>query len=321
MNNHHLVKAVIMGMLMVIFVSAVPAAQATTRLSIATSGTGGTWYLLGGTMASIIGRYIPDTEATAYPSAASIENIRALRKGQTDIVMLMPDIAYWAYTGTEQFAKDKPYKELRAIFAMHPIPNQIVVLESSGIHSIRDMKGKKISVGAPGSGSEIMTRLMLAEYGLTYKDLSVKFLHYGEGVEAMKDGNIDGLFATIGVPAPVIMDLLTVRKCRFIDIEPDMLQRLTKKYPFYVPFVIKAGTYKGQPTPNTALAWMGIVAVDAKMKDQLVYDIVKAFWDHKDEVDKVHVQFKDITLHNATRVPIPLHPGAMRFYKERGIIK
>ncbi|HOJ52565.1 MAG TPA: TAXI family TRAP transporter solute-binding subunit [Syntrophales bacterium] len=294
---------------------------ATTRLAIGTASTGGTWYPLGGAIASVISKYVKGTEATAYPSGASVENIRLLRKGQTDLVMLMPDSAYWAYTGTEQFAKDKPYQSIRAILAMYPIYDQIVVLDSSNIHSISDMKGKRIAVGNVGSGTEIMNRLILAEYGITYNDCTPKFLSAPEAVEALKDGNIDVIMYALGAPAPAIMDLLTVRKCRFIEIEPHMMKQINKKYPFYIPMPIKAGTYQGQTKPVKMLAWMGILAVDAKMPDELVYQILKAFWDHKDEIDKVHVQFKDITLQNAPNVPIPLHNGAVKFYRERGVLK
>jgi len=297
------------------------AADATTRLSIGTASTGGTWYPLGGAIASVITKYVKNTEATAYPSGASIENIRLLRKGQTDIVMLMPDSAYWAYTGTEQFSKDKPYKELRAILALYPIFDQIVVLESSNIKTIADMKGKRIAVGAPGSGTEVMNRIILAEHGITYENCTPKYLSAPEAVEAQKDGNVDVIMYALGAPAPTIMDLMTVRKVRFIEIDPAMEKKINSKYPFYVPSQIKAGTYQGQSKPVRMLAWMGILAVDAKMKNELVYDILKAFWAHKDEIDKVHVQFKDITLNNAVNVPIPLHEGAIKFYREKGLIK
>ncbi|MCX7983155.1 MAG: TAXI family TRAP transporter solute-binding subunit [Syntrophales bacterium] len=320
MKTHKKVGIVVV-VIFFLFVTIVTNTTATTRLSIGTASTGGTWYPLGGAIASVISKYVKDTEATAHPSGASVENIRLLKKGQTDIVMLMPDSAYWAYTGTEQFAKEKPYQDIRAILAMYPIYNQIVVLESSNINSIYDMKGKRIAVGAPGSGTEIMNRLILAEYGITYNNCSPKFLSAPEAVEALKDGNVDVIMYSLGAPAPAIMDLVTVRKCRFIDMEPAMMKQINKKYPYYIPSQIKAGTYQGQNKPVNMMAWMGILAVDAKMKDDLVYNILKAFWDHKDEIDKVHVQFKDITLGNATQAPIPLHNGAIRFYKERGVLK
>jgi uncharacterized protein len=295
--------------------------QAQTRLSIATASTAGTWYPLGGAFANVITKNVKNTEAMAYPSGASIENIRNLKKGQTDIVMLQPDVAFWAYTGTEQFAKDKPYQGLKAIMAMYPIYEQIIVPYDSPIKSLYDMKGKKIGVGAPGSGNEVMNRLILAEYGVTYKDCEPKFLSTPEQVEALKDGNVDAIMFGLGAPAPGVMDLQTQRKIRFIEIEPKMMKQINKKYPYYVPDQIDANIYKDQPRPIPVLAWMGVIGVSAEMNDKLVYDILKAFWDNKALIDKIHVTYKEITLKNAPVVPIPLHNGAVKFYKERGVLK
>ncbi len=304
-----------------IFLSGFCVAEATTRLSIATAGTAGTWYPLGGAIANVISKNVKDTEATAYPSGASIENIRNLRKGQTDLVMLQPDVAYWAYTGTEQFAKDKPYKGLRAIMAMYPIHEQIIVPYDSPIKSIADMKGKKIGVGAPGSGNEVMNRLILNEFGVNYNNCSPKYLSAAEQVEALKDGNVDAIMFGLGSPAPGVMDLQTQRKIRFIEIEPKMMKQINKKYPYYVPDDIPANTYKDQPRPIKVLAWMGVIAVSDQMSDKLVYDILKAFWDNKPAIDKIHVTYKEITLKNAPVVPLPLHNGAVKFYRERGVLK
>ena len=295
--------------------------QAQTRISIATASTAGTWYPLGGAIANIISKNVKNTEATAYPSGASIENIRNLRKGQTDLVMLQPDVAYWAYTATEQFAKDTPYTGMRAIMAMYPIYEQIIVPYDSPIKSVADIKGKKVGVGAPGSGNEIMNRLILAEYGVTYKDCEPKFLSTPEQVEALKDGNIDVIMFGLGAPAPGVMDLQTQRKIRFIEIEPKMMKQINKKYPYYVPEEIAAGIYKDQTKPIPVLAWMGIIGVSADMSDKLVYDILTAFWANKAAIDKIHVTYQEITLKNAPIVPIPLHNGAVKFYKEKGVLK
>ena len=296
-------------------------AQTQTRLSIATASTAGTWYPLGGAIANIISKNVKNTEATAYPSGASIENIRNLRKGQTDLVMLQPDVAYWAYTATEQFAKDKPYTGLRTIMAMYPIYEQIIVPYDSPVKSVADMKGKKIGVGAPGSGNEVMNRLILAEYGVTYKDCQPKFLSTPEQVEALKDGDIDAIMFGLGAPAPGVMDLQTQRKIRFIEIEPKMMKQINKKYPYYVPDEIAAGIYKDQPKPIPVLAWMGIIGVSDNMSDKMVYDILTAFWGNKAAIDKIHVTYQEITLKNAPISPIPLHNGAVKFYKEKGVLK
>ena len=295
--------------------------QAVTRLSIATASTAGTWYPLGGAMANIISKNVKNTEATAYPSGASIENVRNLRKGQTDIIMIQPDVAYWAYTATEQFAKDKPYTGMRAIMAMYPIFVQIIVPYDSPVKSVADIKGKRVGVGAPGSGTEITNRLILAEYGVTYKNCEPKFLSSPEQVEALKDGNIDVIMFCLGAPAPGVMDLQTQRKIRFIEIEPKMMKQINKKYPYYVADKIAAGIYIDQTKPIPVLAWMWVIGVSADMSDQMVYDILKAFWDNKAAIDKIHVTYKEITLKNAVVVPIPLHNGAVKFYKEKGVLK
>ena len=266
--------------------------QAQTRISIATASMAGTWYPLGGAIANIISKNVKNTDATAYPSGASIENIRNLRKGQTDLVMLQPDVAYWAYMETEQFAKDKPYQGLRATMAMYPICEQIIVPYDSPIKSVADIKGKSVGVGASGSGNEIMNRLILAEYGVTYKDCQPKFLSTPEQVEALKDGNVDAIMFGLGAPAPGVMDLQTQRKIRFIEIEPKMMKQINKKYLYYVPEEIAAGIYKDQTKPIPVLAWMGIIGVSTDMSDKLVYDILTAFWGNKAAIDKIHVTYQ-----------------------------
>jgi hypothetical protein len=299
----------------------VQSAYAITRLSIATAGTAGTWYALGGTIANLISKEIKDTEATAYPSGASIENIRNLRKGQTDIVFLQPDIAYWAYTGTEQFAKEKPFTELRGLMALYPIDEHIVVLEKSPIQTLYDVKGKSVGLGAPGSGIEVMNRLILAEHGITYKDIQPKFLSIAEQVQALKDGNLDICMFGVGSPAPGMMDLQTQRKVRFIELDQKMMEKIHQKYPYYVPREIPAGTYKDQSKPIKVLSWMGIIATSTHLDEKLVYGILNVFWKNKKDIDKIHVQYSEITLKNAPVVPIPLHDAAIKFYKEKGILK
>jgi TRAP transporter TAXI family solute receptor len=295
--------------------------HAVTRLSIATAGTAGTWYALGGTIANLISKEIKDTEATAYPSGASIENIRNLRKGQTDMVFLQPDIAYWAYAGTGQFAKEKPFTELRSLMALYPIDEHIVVLEKSPIQTLYDVKGKSVGLGAPGSGIEVMNRLILAEYGITYKDIHPKFLSIAEQVQALKDGNLDICMFGVGSPAPGMMDLQTQRKIRFIEFDQKMMENIHKKYPYYVPREIPSGTYKDQPKPIKVLSWMGIIATSTHLDEKLVYEILNVFWKNKKDIDKIHVQYGAITLKNAVVVPVPLHDAAKKFYKEKGILK
>ena len=293
------------------------------RLVIGTASTGGTWYPLGGGVATLITRYIKGVNVTAIPSGASIENIRAISKSTQDLALTMPDVAFFAYNGLEMF-KTERHEEIRGLFSTYPIDIQFYVEEKSPVKTIADIKGKnlRVAVGPPGSGTEVMARLVLKEYGITYDDIREQFISHTEATAAMKDGNIDVGIVTLGTPAPTLMDLNQYKKIRFLDIEPEMADRINKKFPAYYPTTIPAGTYSGMDKPHHTLAWMGLFIVHKDFSGDLAYEILKALFDHKAELDAIHVQFKSILLENANKgMSVPLHPGAIRFFKERGIIK
>lgn len=294
---------------------------ADVRIAIGTASTGGTWYPLGGGVANMINNHVKGYFAAAHPSGASIENIRAIVKKQDALALSMPDTAFQAYTGLEAFA-GKPEKELRGLMSTYPIDIQFFVLAKGPIKTIKDLKGKKVAVGAPGSGTEAMARYVLKVYGLTYDDIDEQFISATETTEAIKDGNIDAGIVTLGTPAPTLMELCTQRDIRFLDIEPDVAEKINKDFPAYYPQTIPAGTYKGQDKANHTLAWMGLFIVHKDMNEQLAYDILKAIFENKDELDKIHVQFKKITLENAVKgMSVPWHPGAEKFFKEKGVLK
>ena len=299
------------------------ALAADQRLSIGTASTGGSWYPLGGGVANMINKYIKGYYASAHPSGASIENIRAVMKGQDALALSMPDAALYAYEGKGAF-EGKPQKGLRGLFSTYPVDIQFYVLADSPVKTIADIKGKdlKVAVGAPGSGTEKMAQYVLKVYDITYDDIDEQFLSATETTAAMKDGNLDVGIVTLGTPAPTLMDLATQREIRFLDIEPAVAEKINKAFPAYFPRTIPAGTYKGMTKPHHTLAWMGLFVVNADMSDQLAYDICKAVFDHKAELDKIHKKFALINLESATSgMSVPLHPGAVKFFKERGILK
>ncbi|MBN1106918.1 MAG: TAXI family TRAP transporter solute-binding subunit [Deltaproteobacteria bacterium] len=291
------------------------------RLAIGTASTGGTWYPLGGGVAAMINKYVAGHQAVAHPSGASIENIRAIMKKQDALSLSMPDTAFQAYNGLEAFA-GKPTKELRGLMSTYPIDIQFYTLAKGPIKTIKDLKGKKVAVGAPGSGTEAMARYVLKIYGLTYDDIDEQFLSATESAEAIKDGNVHAVITTLGTPAPALMDLATQRDLRFLDIEPEVAQKINKEFPAYFPTTIPAGTYKNQDKPHHTLAWMGLFLVHKDMSNELAVNILKAVFDHKDELDKIHAQFKKISLDNAVKgMPIPWHPGAEKYYRDKGKLK
>jgi TRAP transporter TAXI family solute receptor len=299
------------------------AAQAAEkRLIIATASTGGTWYPLGGGVANLISKYIPNTSASAKPSGASVENIRNVGTGRIDLGIVMPDAAYFAYKGEADFKADRKWENLRGVFATYPIDACFYSVEGTGIKTLADLKGKKVAVGAAGSGTEVFNRMMLEMYGINYGNIDEQFLSAPEATQALKDGTTHAAMYLLGTPAPTIMDLVTQRKTNFLSVEPDKIQAFCKKYPFYTPSNIKAGTYKDQKTDFTTVQYYGIFICNKDMDEKLVYDIMKAVFDHQAELAQIHVAFKDIKLATATKsIAIPLHPGAERFLKERGIIK
>ncbi|MFH1057784.1 MAG: TAXI family TRAP transporter solute-binding subunit [Pseudomonadota bacterium] len=322
MKKSLLRKAMLVGMALALGAAlASPAAAADVRLAIGTASTGGTWYPLGGGVANMINKYVKGYQAAAHPSGASIENIRAVATGKDALSLSMPDTAFHAYKGLEAF-DGKPVTSLRGLMATYPIDIQFFVPDDSPAKTIGDLKGKKVAVGAPGSGTEAMARYVLKVYGLTYDDIDEQFLSATETTQALKDGNIDAGIVTLGTPAPALMDLATQRDIRFLDIEPAVGDKINKEFPAYFPRTIPAGTYKDQDKPHHTLAWMGLFVVDAKMTDQLAYDILKAIFHNKAELDKIHAQFTKITPENSVKgMPIPWHAGAEKFYKERGRVK
>lgn len=292
-----------------------------TRLVMSTSATGGSWYLFGGGLCKMVSKYIPNTEATAKPSASSIENIRNVGRGRVDIGMAMPDAAYNAYNGKANFAKEQ-YKDIRALFSIHGAETYLYTLKDSGINSVKDFKEKKIAVGAAGSGTEACNRLILNFYGLSYDDIDEVFLSAPEAVMAMKDGSLDAAMYSHATPHSLVMDLTSARKIKFIEMGDDGIKKFIEKYPYYSPSVVKANTYRGQEADYTTFAYHGVIIVNKEMDEKLAYNIVKAIFEHKPELNPIHAKFKEITLDHATRgIQIPLHPGAERYLREKGVIK
>ena len=291
-------------------------------LSIATASTGGSWYPAGGAVGSLITKYIPNTEASAHPSAASRENIRLLQEKKTDLAMVMPDVAFFAQTGTDIYQGKTP-ANIKGLFSFWGIDLLIIARADTDIHKIEDLKGHKVGFGPPGSGSETMSKKILAEYGITYKDLKPQFISATEQSQALKDKSLDAAVYTIGTPASTFVDLCTLTKCRIIPIKQDMMQRIIKKYPYYSPSVIPANAYPQIKKDNPALKWVGIIVTYEDLDSDLAYKIVKTVCkDHLDEFKQCHAQAKKMTTEGMSKgMSIPWHPGAARFWKEVGLLK
>lgn len=291
------------------------------RLTLATGGTSGVYYPLGGAIGNVLGNKSDGKfSVTAQSTGASGENMRLVENGDVDIAIVQNDVADAAYNGTQPFKSKFP--DVRAIGRLYPEYLHVVARKDSGIKNIEDFKGKKISVGARGSGNELNCRQIFDFYGLDYKNLDPIFLPYGETADQFKDRNVDGFVFTIGTPNPAIQDITTTQDVTFVPLSGEKTDQVVAKFPFLVKDAIPANTYKGQTEDVPTLSVQAILVVNKNMPEEDVYELTKTLYENAADVAKAHNKGAEIKLDNAANgVTIPFHPGAEKFLKEKGIIK
>ncbi len=284
-------------------------------LNIATGGTAGTYYPIGGAMAEILNNEISGMNASAQSTGATVANINMLKEGQVDLAIVQNDITFYAANGTEMF-EGKKVGNLQGIATLYPETCQIVTLEGKGIKSVADLKGKRVAVGAMGSGAEANARQILAAHGITYDNIDVQFLSFGEAASALKDGNIDAAFLTAGYPTAAVQDIASQNKVRLVPIAADKADALIAKYPFYTKVTIPAGTY-GMAEAVDTISVMAMLICTDKIDDAMGYQITKALFTHLDRIQAAHAAAKAITKEGATKgMPIKMNAGAEKFFKE-----
>lgn len=256
-------------------------------LNIATGGTAGTYYPIGGAMAEILNSEIKGMNASAQSTGATVANINMLKDGSVDLAIVQNDISYYAVNGTEMF-EGKKVDNLRGIATLYPETCQFVTLDSSNIKSIADLKGKRVAVGAAGSGAEANARQILAAYGITYDDIDVQYLSFGEGASALKDGNVDAAFLTAGYPTASVQDISSQNKIRLLPVTADKADALIAKYPFYTKTTIPAGTYAGFNEDVQTISVMSMLIATDKLDDNMGYDIAKAIFGNLDRLQAAH---------------------------------
>jgi len=285
-------------------------------LNIATGGTAGTYYPIGGAVAEILNKSIPGMNASAQSTGASVANINMLKDGSVDLAIVQNDITYYAANGTEMF-KDNKIASLKGIAALYPETCQIVTLEKNGIKSVTDFKGKKIAVGAAGSGAEANARQIMEAYGITYNDIEVQYLSFGEAASALKDGNVDAAFVTAGFPTAAIQDIASQHPVRLLPVDADKADALIAKYPFYTKTTVPAGTYTGFNEAVPSVSVMAMLVATDKLDDQLGYEITKALFTGLDRLQAAHSVGKMITKEGAMKgMSIKMNGGAEKFFKE-----
>ncbi len=290
------------------------------EVTIVTGGSSGTYYPIGGAMAQIITKYVPGVKATAVTSGASVVNARKVGELEAEFGLLQNDVAYYAYNGLEMF-KDSKLDKLRGVATLYPEIIQIVTLKENNIKTIYDLKGKKVAVGAPGSGTAVDAMQILKAAGIDESNTEIRYLNFKEVSDALKDKTIDAGFIVAGIPTAAVSDIAAVRDVAIVEVPDEIYQKLKEDYPFYTQVTIPAGTYKGVNEDVKTVAVLAMLATNADLPDDLVYQITKAIFEHRDELVAAHKRAEDITLETALEgMSIPLHPGAEKYYKEKGLL-
>jgi len=304
------------------FALALPvAAQQQNRISITTGGTGGVYYPLGGGMANILSKYVPGLQVTAEVTGGSVDNLKLINAGKSEVGFSMTDAAWEAYQGLDKFKDGKV--SARTLMVLYPNKMHVVTIDGTGINKLSDLRGKRVSTGSPGSGTEIMAFRVLEAVGIDgKKDIKQERLGAAESVNAIKDRKIDAFFWVGGVPTAAVTDLAATPgiKIKLIDHD-EAVDAMNKRYgPLYVKSVIPAGSYGGQDKASPNVDVWNILVVNDKMSDQMAYSIVKTLFEKKAELVAVHREAQNIELKSqALGSPIPFHPGARKYLEEQGI--
>ncbi|KYO64311.1 TAXI family TRAP transporter solute-binding subunit [Thermovenabulum gondwanense] len=293
-----------------------------TELYFATGGTAGTYYPLGGAIAKVWNENINGLQVTVQPSGGSVENLRLIGNGDADIALAMNNIADDAWNGRGSF--NSPIKNFRAVGVVYPEIIQGVALKESGIKSIKDLKGKRVSPGPVGSGTAATVPHILKVYGLKMEDMQVHYDTFGDAVNKMKDGQLDAAWNVLAAPAAAIVDLLTAKEVVFLEITGKEAEQLQKEFPLVSPYVIPAGTYsyKGKDYPEiNTVSLQAVLYVREDLDEELVYNLTKLLYEKSDEIAKGHAAGAQIKLDNAIKgITTDFHPGAIKFYKEKGMM-
>ena len=316
-------KYIVLTLAVVLVISAAltGCAPQKTNLILATGGTSGTYYPFGGSMAQIFNSKIQNMNVTAQATGASVENLKLIGQKEAELAIVQNDMTDYAYNGTEAF-KDSKIANVRVIANLYPEVIQIVSSADSGIKTLTDIKGKKFSVGAPGSGVEANARQLLDVMGMTYNDFSANYLSFAESADSLKDNHIDGFLFVSGIPNAAIQDTATTSSLNFVSIPDDVIKKLIDKYPFFTEIVIPAGTYKGQTADVKTVAMKATLVAGAEVSEQVIYSITKALFENQPELASAHAKGAELSLENAVNgVSVPFHPGAEKYYKEVGAIK
>jgi len=291
-------------------------------IAIGTGGTGGVYYPLGGALANVISKNLPGYQATAEVTGGSVDNLKLIGSGQSELAFTMADAALDAFNAQDKFRGNKV--PLRTLAILYPNRMHVVTIDGTGISKMSDLKGKRVSTGSPGSATEVMAFRVIEAAGLDKdKDMKRERLGVAESVNAIKDKKIDAFFWVGGLPTAAVTDLGATPgvKIKLID-HSDVVAKMNAKHgKLYITDVIPAKTYPGQDTDNQISTVQNILVSDDKMSEELAHTLVKLIFDRKADLVAVHKEAENIDLKNqkTDASPVPWHPGALKYFAEKGV--
>lgn len=291
--------------------------QANKNYILATGGTSGTYYPFGGAIANIWNTKVDGMNVTAQATGASAENLRLISRGDAEFAIVQNDVMDYAYNGSDMF--DTPLANLATIGTLYPEVVQIAATKASGIKTVFDMKGKRVSVGDAGSGVEFNAKQILEGYGLTFDDIRKSNLSFKESSDGLQNGTLDACFITAGVPNAALQELAISAGLVLIPVSGAEADAICKKYGYYTQTVIPAGTYRGADEATPALSIQATLAVYELLDEEIVYELTKALFENQETLAVAHAKGKDLSAESAIEgVSVPFHPGAAKYFKELG---
>ncbi|NOG31522.1 TAXI family TRAP transporter solute-binding subunit [Halomonas sp. TBZ9] len=289
------------------------------QLSIATGGTGGTYYPMGGGFAEMINNHIEGAQATAEVTGASVENMGLIMRGDADMALALADTVYQAYTGTGHF-EGRQIEDTRALASLYPNAVQLVTLAESDVHSISDLAGKRVSVGAPGSGTELNARALLEANGISYDDFDPQRLNFNETADAIRDGDIDAGFWSVGPPTSSILNLATTRDIRLVGLSDEEIANAQEEVAVFARYELGENLYESMDEAVPTIGVPNVLVVNAAMDEELAYQLTELLFEQTDELIAVHPAANDTTIDfTLESTPVPLHPGAIRYLEDAGV--
>ncbi|MBR2831945.1 MAG: TAXI family TRAP transporter solute-binding subunit [Oscillospiraceae bacterium] len=299
-----------------------PAESATSvqKISMATGGTSGTYYGFSGVVAQVLNGKLKGVMDIAVESTgASKANIQLIDSGADQLAIVQNDVMYYAYTATDMFEGEKPITNFSAVISCYPEVVQIIA--NKNITSIADLKGKNVSVGDAGSGTEFNAKQILRAYGIEFSDINVSNLSFADSADSIKNGTIDAAFVVAGTPTTAVTELSTSYEFNLLEVDDEHVAALQKEYGFYAKVTVPGGTYSCVTEDKQAVAVMATIIASNSLSEDLVYQFVKALFDNKDEIAQGHTKGAELDPATAVSgISIPFHPGAEKYYKEIGAL-